>query len=424
MRTKNNKARLLLTLVMTVVVLSLPILSIDASITGKDDKLQIDLSNAVIQDGYLSLPIDKSSDELIFNLSYKVGYIEENSNVFVPLALRMLKIDDWLTEKRIDIPLDTRLITFNDVVVYSFKDQYRRGMYEVTVLLNGKEADLIIFMDGDSAEIAYVYDNENNEISLKNGDVLTPVFWGYKDGEKVKDIVLDDKSIVYDDKLVISKKPIDINNLAFIIQAQSTMADGHAISDIVIPAELTSNKLTSTASNASKWARAEIDKAIDNELASVRVLRDFQKPITREEFCELMVNLYESLSGEDAEMVWPSPFNDTENFEVLKAYNLGIVNGTGNGQFSPDKPLNREQMAKMFFTTIQLVYPNIGDDVEDISFADKDQISVWAKQAINYMFKEKIILGSDNKFNPKQEASREQAIVLVNRVFEKYKFNQ
>lgn len=155
-------------------------------------------------------------------------------------------------------------------------------------------------------------------------------------------------------------------------------------------------------------------------MTTERVLSDYQKTITREEFCELAVNLYEKLSGKTTEPVSPNPFKDTNNVAVLKAYKLGIVGGTGNGTFSPDKPLNREQMAKMFFSTLQLVYPNLGKDASEQNIADKDKISVWAKQAVNYMFKEKIIVGSNNQFNPQQEASREQAIVLVNRVFEKF----
>ncbi|MDF2521005.1 MAG: hypothetical protein K0R84_1633, partial [Clostridia bacterium] len=287
----------------------------------------------------------------------------------------------------------------------------------------------IVFERG-KGRIDLISDENDNEVTLKEGDVIQPIYKRFVTNDETEDFVVDGKKLVYHIVLAVTQQYYVLDNYAFKLFAQTTSTEGHCYSEAVVPKTFVSanpaanNSNTGTASVPSEWAKAEIDKAKENELTTERVLRDYQKPITREEFCELTVNLYEKLSGKTAEPVAINPFNDTENVAVLKAYNLGIVNGTGNGQFSPDKPLNREQMAKMFFTTIQLVYPNIGDAVEDVSFTDKDQISVWAKQAVNYMFKEKIILGSDNKFNPKKEASREQAIVLVNRVFEKFKINQ
>jgi hypothetical protein len=43
------------------------------------------------------------------------------------------------------------------------------------------------------------------------------------------------------------------------------------------------------------------------------------KPITREEFCELAVLLYETMTGTTASPMSPNPFTDTTNSQILKA---------------------------------------------------------------------------------------------------------
>ena len=46
-----------------------------------------------------------------------------------------------------------------------------------------------------------------------------------------------------------------------------------------------------------------------------------------------------------------NPFKDTQNVEVLKAYNLGITAGVSEVKFDPNALLNREQAATMLTRT-------------------------------------------------------------------------
>lgn len=395
---------------MSVILIMLPLLSVEASVKGNSEKLQFDLSNGVVEDGYFRLPIDKSSDGLIFNLSYTAGYIDEESKDFIGIATCVLSSKEWRANQMVNVPLNTKIVKVNNVTMASFLDQYHQEYYDVPVQLNGKEITLVFQFNEGKGTIAHSIDREGNEVTLKNGDVLFPIYTRYTTGISEVDVVQEDKKIIYDDKLFAVIAPADFDTPAFRINGQSTHAGGHAKSNVIIP----------TNSSPSEWAKAEVDKANKNGLTTERVLKDFQNTITREEFCELTILLYEKLSGKTAELVSPNPFKDTDNISVLKAYKLGIVNGTGNGQFSPDKPLNREQMAKMFYYTLQLARPDIAEAKEELSFTDKNTISQWAVQAVKFMYKEKIILGSNNKFSPQKAASREEAIALVNRVFEKF----
>ena len=109
---------------------------------------------------------------------------------------------------------------------------------------------------------------------------------------------------------------------------------------------------------ASEWAKPELQKANDLGLIpDILKGADMTKPITREEFCELAVLLYEQVTGQKSEPVSPNPFRDTSNPQILKAYNLGITAGTSATAFSPKVVINREQCAAMLFRTIKAIHP-------------------------------------------------------------------
>ncbi|HYG60228.1 MAG TPA: S-layer homology domain-containing protein [Symbiobacteriaceae bacterium] len=200
---------------------------------------------------------------------------------------------------------------------------------------------------------------------------------------------------------------------------------------LVISALLPMMAHASTYSRASDWAKAELDKAnatglIPNSLDGA----DMTQPITREEFVELAVLLYEKASGKTAAPVSPNPFTDTTNTLVLKAVALGIANGTSATTFAPKELTNREQVATMLSRTLRAITPD-GDfsTTGAPTFSDQADISAWALEHVLYMAKLGIIKGSDGKFMPRATTAaqvaagyatttREQAIAMGVRSFE------
>jgi alpha-tubulin suppressor-like RCC1 family protein len=173
-------------------------------------------------------------------------------------------------------------------------------------------------------------------------------------------------------------------------------------------------------SQPSGWAVAEIEAAKSYGLVTSRVLSNYQTPITREEFCELAVKLYESVSGEKAQPAPSDTFSDADNLEILKAYNLGIAAGVGDGKFAPNNQVTREQIAVMFHRAMQAGKPNLQAPIAQApAFKDAGQVSGWAQEAVADMSARGIISGmGDERFNPKETATREQAIALVKRAYE------
>jgi hypothetical protein len=187
-------------------------------------------------------------------------------------------------------------------------------------------------------------------------------------------------------------------------------------------------------SEASPWAATELKKADDYGLIPDSLKgADMTKPITREEFAELAVKLYEKTTGTAATAASPNPFTDTTNLEILKAFKVGVTTGTSATTFAPKELTNREQVATMLSRAIRVIAPGADFSTDGApSFSDQKDISSWALEHVKFMSKHEIIKGTNGKFMPKATTTaekaagyatttREQAIAMSVRSYEKFK---
>lgn len=171
----------------------------------------------------------------------------------------------------------------------------------------------------------------------------------------------------------------------------------------------------------SSWAVPELEKAADHQLIpDILSGADLTKPITREEFCELALQLYEKTKGTVQAPAAANPFKDTQNPKILKAYSLGITTGTSADAFTPNKTVNRQECATMLFRAIKAMEPGADYSIAGISdFPDQKDIDSWAAEGTKYMSKLGIIKGdSRGYFMPKASATREAAILMAVRTYE------
>ena len=168
---------------------------------------------------------------------------------------------------------------------------------------------------------------------------------------------------------------------------------------------------------ASEWALAELETAkAQGLIAEILDERNYTEAITREEFAITMVRLYEEINGLNVEVPSDNPFTDTDNDEVLKAYALGVTNGTSENTFSPDQKITRQEIATMLMRLIEAsgVYISPSDLTVYITFNDDMNIADWAKQSIYFMSNKGIIKGKGNNlFAPLDNTSIEEALVLA-----------
>lgn len=187
-------------------------------------------------------------------------------------------------------------------------------------------------------------------------------------------------------------------------------------------------------SGTSDWAKEELNKAETYGLIpDVLQEADVSMPINRAEFAAVSVKLYEALSGETAVETAENPFTDTEDSEVLKAYELGITSGVTVNSFEPDSLLSREQAATMLARVYTIYSGNEITSNSEMKFNDDADISRWAKDSVYFMAENGVITGMDNNLfaprnvTPEQEAAfyanstREQSLAIAKRMYEKFK---
>lgn len=227
---------------------------------------------------------------------------------------------------------------------------------------------------------------------------------GYKLASDVKGTINSDSSTKY---LTVAKK----NRLALDVEMEEEK----------VTEKEEDNETKTNFSKCSDWAKDELAVAVSEELVpEIFNGTDVTQNITRKEFAHVAVKMYERITGQKALAVATNPFTDTNDAEILKAYNVGITNGTTTTTFSPDSLITREQMATMMTRALTKAGKNTARPANVNLFADDAEFSDYAKDSIYYMSSIEIIKGiGENKFNSKGNASREQALAISKRCVEK-----
>lgn len=176
-----------------------------------------------------------------------------------------------------------------------------------------------------------------------------------------------------------------------------------------------------SASTPSSWAEEGVNAAKAIGIIIKSVMENYQANITREQFCEMVVKAYEYISGKTAD-AGDVKFSDTDNDQIKKAANLGIVSGYGDGIFAPNDLVTREQIAAMLVRMISKAVDNIDVNAyNDNAFSDKADISDWALASINFAYDNGIMQGvGENRIDSKSNTTCEQAVLLVYRTVQKY----
>lgn len=170
----------------------------------------------------------------------------------------------------------------------------------------------------------------------------------------------------------------------------------------------------------STWAKTEVSAAIDAGLVPKNLQQNYQIPVSRGEVAKMFVNLLEQSSGkkivaimaERNTMPRSGVFTDTSDEDVLDVSALGIINGTGDGKFSPDETLTRAQIAAIINRTANVM----GVETNGYTHNFTDVAGHWADAELGWPAAMGIINGvGNNKFDPNAELTTEQAIVITYR---------
>ncbi len=101
------------------------------------------------------------------------------------------------------------------------------------------------------------------------------------------------------------------------------------------------------------------------------------------------------------------------------AANNSIVNGTGNGNFSPNNPVTREQLVTILYRYAESKGYDVSASADLSGYPDADQVQDYAQPAMAWAVAENIIQGmEDGTLKPAGNASRAQIATILMRFCE------
>ena len=141
--------------------------------------------------------------------------------------------------------------------------------------------------------------------------------------------------------------------------------------------------------------------------------------LTRAMFVQILFNAEKGESGAAAR------FNDVPADAwyagaVNWAAEAGIVSGVGDGQFSPNTEITREQLVTMLYNYAKYKNADLSRTASLDRFSDADGVSAWASPAAQWAVGNKLIDGMDGLFSANAGATRAQVAKLLAYYFEAF----
>ncbi len=173
-------------------------------------------------------------------------------------------------------------------------------------------------------------------------------------------------------------------------------------------------------SGISEWAILEV-----MEMESKGMIPDclsnsnMSVAISRAQMCSIAVLAYKKATGTNPQPSGKNHFTDCTNPDVNLAYELGIVNGYGNGKFGPKDTLPREQFFKIMANFMAVMkYPRTdSSSVSLAKYADGSSVDSWARAATRLMIYIGAVRGDGNRLNPNQATTIEEAVAIFLRCY-------
>lgn len=101
---------------------------------------------------------------------------------------------------------------------------------------------------------------------------------------------------------------------------------------------------------------------------------------------------------------------------VYNLRNKGIMTGNNN-YFYPKDNITRQEIAVAAYNTIKQQNLRYGMNGTSAKYTDDSKIAAWAKEAIYFLRERTLMNGSDNKFRPEENITRQETAILLTNVY-------
>ena len=169
--------------------------------------------------------------------------------------------------------------------------------------------------------------------------------------------------------------------------------------------------------NSVQWAYSAISELYERKIINGRSETRFapNEKVKREEFAKMMVDM----AGLELDNNTNS-FSDVKNDAWYKgyvntAYKNGFLNGVGNGAFGAGMEISRQDMCVIAYNVIK----KLGHEIPsaELAFEDGADFGEYAKAPVAALNNAGIVSGvGGNRFNPKGNATRAEAAVIIYRL--------
>ncbi|MBQ2924586.1 MAG: S-layer homology domain-containing protein, partial [Anaerotignum sp.] len=164
--------------------------------------------------------------------------------------------------------------------------------------------------------------------------------------------------------------------------------------------------------NAAHWAVSSMEYAYEQGFVTEEELHKATSPMSRLEFCGVIMGFLESVTGIERKATIPTPFSDCDDPVVIAAYEAGVIGGVEPGIFAPDRTLTREQMAIMIARTLTVCNLDMTEEEKKNTFTDTKTLYASSNRYIDQLYGAQIVNGyDDGTFGPFREMSVQEAIV-------------
>ena len=171
--------------------------------------------------------------------------------------------------------------------------------------------------------------------------------------------------------------------------------------------------------SGSEWAVEAVNKMAEAEIISGDGNGRFNPTgtLTREAFIKMLV-MASGVYDENAECDFEDVSKDAWYYRyVASAVNAGLASGVSDKEFGIGRNIKRQDMTVLCYRVAkQGTMPEKIREAAD--FADKDNISEYAKEAVAELYMSGIVNGmGDNSFNPEGTATRAQGAMIIYNLF-------
>ena len=147
--------------------------------------------------------------------------------------------------------------------------------------------------------------------------------------------------------------------------------------------------------------------------------KDLKESLTRYDAAQILVSLCEMVIADELELTGATTYSDTDDVNILKLSDAGILKGINEGEFEPDRTITNAEFVTVLCRALTYIEENIPEDVEKAEyFYDHNDIPLWARNAVYMMKLYGALEGVYNQiFAGTSPTSVEQAIAVIENAF-------